>query len=243
MKMSEQILLPSDERDYYEEYFQKIESLFAALRGRGILLSPADYQLARNWYDKGISLSCVLRGIRAAFYKKISEGDDIEEEIISLAWCKWAVNQEWKEYKSISPGEDSPFQRLEPSEAKAEDTALVLESICFDLRQRAGGFEAQEMTELAQAVTAIADSLAAEGDATEIDLLLEKMDSEMLDAVEKAADEEIGQKLLKAVDRKLKPFKAKMSEADYLDSRQSAFREKLRQAYALPKLTITTLQF
>lgn len=47
-----QLLLPDEETDYYDNYFTKTEALFSALRGRTLLLSPADYQLAKKWYEQ-----------------------------------------------------------------------------------------------------------------------------------------------------------------------------------------------
>jgi len=74
--------------DFIANYFLKIEALFSELRGRSALLSPADYQLAKGWFDRGVPLSCVLNGIRNAYSTK---------EVHSLSYCRWAVQREWKE--------------------------------------------------------------------------------------------------------------------------------------------------
>ena len=77
-----------------EDYFLKIEVLFSAIRTRGLTLSPLDYDYAKTWFDSGIPLSCVLRGIRDAVYHKLACNDD--EEVRSLGYCRWAVNREFR---------------------------------------------------------------------------------------------------------------------------------------------------
>ena len=69
--------------DFIANYFLKIEALFSELRGRSALLSPADYQLAKGWFNAGVPLSCALGGMRDAHY--------YDKELHSLKRCQRTV--------------------------------------------------------------------------------------------------------------------------------------------------------
>ena len=49
------------------EFFQAIEACFIRLRGAPLLLSPADWQLAKHWRQRGIPLDLVLETLEEVF--------------------------------------------------------------------------------------------------------------------------------------------------------------------------------
>jgi len=49
--------------DTRQSYFSEIERFFSALRMGGFFLSPRDMDRAQEWYERGIPLGVVLRGI------------------------------------------------------------------------------------------------------------------------------------------------------------------------------------
>ena len=54
-----------------DDYFRAVERTFLDLRGSGLVLSPADWDLVRRWEERGIPLEVVLSGIRATFSGRI----------------------------------------------------------------------------------------------------------------------------------------------------------------------------
>jgi hypothetical protein len=243
MSEKEQIRLDFDrEEEYRRDYFLKIELLFSALRGRSLLLSPADYQLARGWFESGIPLSCVLRGIRNAYLKKLSESDDVDEEVRSLSWCRWAVRQEWKEYKSVEPAESESTAAATRS---GEEAAAILDSLVFDIKRSADLAEAGHDTALAAALRPLAEDITAlkrpaaeQQDLEQLEERLRELDERMMDAADGALGEQARAKIIKSVERKLKPHRASMPPETYEATRRNAFRAKLRMALALPLLTL-----
>jgi len=120
----------SIEDNFREDYFVKIEALFAALRDRGLLLSPDDYGIAKGWFDSGIPLSCVLRGIRDAVFHNLAKDDS--EEVRRLGYCRWAVNREWNEYKA---GNQFHQPDLAAKELSNDQVSALFQSFIFDLNR------------------------------------------------------------------------------------------------------------
>ena len=243
MKADLQRLLDFDgEQGFKEHYFMKIEALFAALRGRGVLLSPNDYQLALGWFERRIPLSCVLRGIRDAYFKKLAESDDEDDSVRSLSFCRWAVSREWKEYKAVESSEAIEVE--EPGDRTGEEVSSILDSLIFDLRRAAGiaykgGNEsfAQSLVQFAEGL----DALRSLTDAGEIEAGLRDFDVRLLDMAESAVGGEELKKVERSVDRKLKPHRDSMDAAGYEATRRSAVRARLRTSLALPVLTLYSI--
>ena len=245
MSGDDQPRLPDDEQYYYANYFLKIEGLFAALRGRSLLLSPADYQLAKSWYERGVPLSCVLRGIRAAYFKKLADAEEPEdEEVRSLSWCRWAVVREWKEYRSVPIG--SPEGELAPPEKTGDEVDAILDGLLFDIahardRQFAAGCEglALRLDELHAETVELRTSQS--GGAVDLEFLearLRELDEGMLSAAEENLDSEIRKKIERSVSRKLRPHAKAMGAGTLERTRRAAFRAKLRTVLDLPLLTL-----
>jgi hypothetical protein len=250
MKDDNQLNLPGEERDYYEEYFLKIEALFAALRGRSILLSPADYQLARTWYDREIPLSCVLRGIRAAFFHKISEGD-IEDDILSLNWCRWAVMKEWKEYKSVTLEGESASQLSAP-ERTGDEIDSIMDGLIFDLNlkriiENVGEGDSQR---LLNALREILTNIEAarndwqKGSVTvdELEEQLQAIDEAMVREVWECMDAEKREEINSVLNKKLKKYESSLSEVAMERTRVTARISILRHQLRLPRITLYSLQ-
>jgi len=106
-------------------YLIEIEALLSELHGRSLLLSPADYRLAKSWFDRDLPLSCVLNGIRNAYSKKevcslrdcrhdISNCEQGESERPHLVACQVQPQKEsqktkhWGKYKNYKEYMSSP---------------------------------------------------------------------------------------------------------------------------------------
>ncbi len=85
-------------------YYAEIERYFIQRRGRGLMLSPKDWQLMDEWKDKGIPLRVVVRGIDKAVNQKGSQ----KREINCLAYCKPQIAECWREHKKQMLGSADP---------------------------------------------------------------------------------------------------------------------------------------
>ena len=250
MSVGDQPRLPDGEQYYYANYFLKIEALFAALRGRSLLLSPADYQLARSWYERGVPLSCVLRGIRAAYFKKLAEAEEPEdEEVRSLSWCRWAVVREWKEYRSVPVGPSGAEPT--PPEKTGDEIDAILDGLLFDLARARDLQLAEGREELARQLgglhTETVDLRANwSGGAVDLESLearLRELDVRMLSAAEENLDPETCKKIERSIARKLRPHAEAMDTGTLDRTRRAAFRAKLRIVLDLPLLTLYSFSY
>jgi hypothetical protein len=76
-------------------YYAEIERYFISRRGRGLMLSPKDWQVMSEWERQQIPLRVVLQGINNTFCQKGS----MKQEVNFLAYCKSQVNKCWREHK------------------------------------------------------------------------------------------------------------------------------------------------
>lgn len=93
-------------------YFRAVEETFVALRGAPLLLSPADWQLARRWRRAGIPLDLVRRTLAEVFARR--EERKAKRQLLSLRYCARAVEQAWKELVDLtSPGHRGTAEELD----------------------------------------------------------------------------------------------------------------------------------
>ncbi len=74
-----------------------VEERFRQLRGRPLLLSPADFERARSWYRRGIPLWLVLDTLEELFRR--AAATDPPRRPRSLAYCEPAVLERFEEWK------------------------------------------------------------------------------------------------------------------------------------------------
>ena len=91
-----------------QAYFHEIERVFVRLRGAPLLLSPADWQVARRWYQEGVPLTLVTRTLEEVFARRAEReatGAAVKSRISSLRYCAPAVDAAWEEQRAfLAPG-------------------------------------------------------------------------------------------------------------------------------------------
>ncbi len=96
------------------DYFQEIESHFAARRGRPHVFNAKDWVLLKSWRDDGIPLPVVIEALDSVFDKAAERGKNVS----SLSYCKHAIKELWNERKELAIGsgatpEESPAALLD----------------------------------------------------------------------------------------------------------------------------------
>lgn len=202
-----------------------------------------------NWYDRGIPLSCVLRGIRTAYYEKISgeEYSPEEDEIRSLSWCRWAVQREWKEYRSVEvqPDEVEERQHL----GAGQEVGTVLGSLLYDLSYAQKVAESRALEELLTELQSLERELAGmsegigvrEADIEELESGLQALDERMVASAHRFIEPEVMKKIEKSVERKLSRNASGMKPEVLESTRKAAIESRVRQGLALPYLTLYNL--
>jgi hypothetical protein len=124
--------LTDQENDALEDhaYFLAIEDHFVRLRGAPLLLSPADWQVARRWHRQGIPLELVRRALEEVFARRRERG--AKGRISSLRYCAPAVEAAWTEHSELA----APGARVE---AEAFDAASRLAALAAALPAAGGG--------------------------------------------------------------------------------------------------------
>ncbi|MEZ5314484.1 MAG: hypothetical protein R2862_13060 [Thermoanaerobaculia bacterium] len=97
---------PSAEEHHY---FQAIEAHFLRLRGKAVLLSSSDWQIAQGWYRAGVPLEVVVQVMEQLFERARGRKG---RAISALRYFKAAVEAAWEEVEALSAG--SRRDRLEP---------------------------------------------------------------------------------------------------------------------------------
>lgn len=196
-------------------YFQAVEEIFVRLRGAPLLLSPADWQVARRWHRDGIPLDLVQRALEGVFEKRKERG--AKGKISSLRYCAPAVEAAWEERRELTaPGERLEAPPFDPSSRLQKLSAALPEGL----------------TSFAARVAALA------GDPQTIEEGLAALDREMLKSVEASLEERTRAEVERAVEKTLSSLRGRLPPGELETSRERLTWQVLRQRLALPVLSL-----
>jgi len=199
-------------------YFQAIEEIFVELRGAPLLLSPADWQVARRWHQEGVPLDLVRSTLGEVFARRKERG--AKGKISSLRYCAPAVEAAWADLKELT----APAHRVE---APAFEVAPRLAALATALPAGLPGREA-----LAARLGALA------GDPQEVEEHLAAIDREMLDRAAAGLDGEMRSEIESAVEKTLASLGGRLPAAELESSRERLARQILRRRLSLPVLSL-----
>jgi hypothetical protein len=195
-------------------YFQAIEEIFVELRGAPLLLSPADWQVARRWQREGIPLDLVRSTLEEVFAKRKERG--AKGKISSLRYCAPAVEAAWADLRELT----APARR---AEAPAFEVAPRLASLAASLPAR-------------EALSARVAGLS--GDPQEVEEHLAALDRQMLDQAWDGLDGETRSEVEAAVEKTLASLAGRLPLAELASSRERLVRQTLRRKLGLPVLSL-----
>ena len=199
-------------------YFRAVEDAFVRLRGAPLLLSPADFQVAKRWRREGVPLSLVVATLQDVFAKRRERG--ATGRINSLRYCAQAVDAAWAEVRELQ----GPGRRAVGGETPvAERLVALAEALPAELARR------EEWK---------SRLLALSGPAEAVEQALRGLDDELLAAATAS---------LRAVDRErvdgevgsiLAGLRDRFPEGELEALRAQLRRQRLRRAAGLPVLTL-----
>lgn len=199
-------------------YFQAIEEVFVALRGAPLLLSPADWQVARRWHQDGVPLELVKNALEEVFARRKERG--AKGKISSLRYCAPAVEAAWSDLRELT----APGHRVEalPFEVAPRVAALAA-ALPKTLPGRDG---------LAARLAALA------GDPQHVEEHLAALDREMLAAAETGLDEAGRSEINAAVEKTLAVLAGRLPAEELASSRERLTMQVLRRRLGLPVLSL-----
>lgn len=199
-------------------YFQAVEEIFVRLRGAPLLLSPADWQVARRWHRDGVPLDLVRRALEEVFARRQERG--AKGKISSLRYCAPAVEAAWAGLRELT----APGERLE---APDFDVSLRLQALAAALPAELAGRDA-----LTARIVALA------GDPQSIEEGLAVLDREMLAAVVTSLDGLLRAEVEAAVEKTVAGLRGRLPADELERSRERLTWQVLRQRLALPVLSL-----
>jgi hypothetical protein len=199
-------------------YFQAIEERFIQLRGAPLLLSPADWQLARRWFGAGIPLALVLDTLETVFSQRRERG--AKGRVQGLRYCAPAIEAAWQH------------------QAELQATGLRAAPETLDVPRR--------LAELASAVRAVEldveglpEAIAALDDTPEeTERQLSELDRELLERAARSLEPAAREEIAKAVEESLARLRSRVTDAELEQTRQRLHDEAVRRRLKLPFLSL-----
>jgi hypothetical protein len=195
-------------------YFQAVEEIFVELRGAPLLLSPADWQVARRWHREGVPLELVRSTLEEVFARRKER--KAKGKISSLRYCASAVEAAWADLRELT----APARR---TAAPAFEVAPRLAALAASLPGR-------------EALAARVAQLS--GDPQEVEDRLAALDREMLDQAWEELAGEIRSEVEAAVEKTLAALAGRLPTPELESSRERLVRQTLRRKLGLPVLSL-----
>ncbi len=207
-----------------QAYFHAIEETFVRLRGTPLLLSPADWHVARRWHREGVPLDLVRNALEGVFAGRLERG--LKGKVSSLRYCAPAVELAWDHLRELTaPGE----RDLAPA-VGGFDIPLRLRSLAAALPAKL--FERESWGER---ICALA---AAERGSQAVEEELAELDRELLDAAAARLSAVAGREVEATVERTLATLAGRVPDVELARSRDQLKRQILRKRLKLPVLSL-----
>ncbi len=210
-------------------YVEAIEETLQQLRGKPVVMSPADLERVLDWFRRDVPLHLVLRtmetlGARTGHGRQRSRPR-------SLAYFEEAVEDCFVTFQHAQVG------------ARREASTTPIETLVSVLRQAAAAVDRSGAPLEARSAASRALLQLAEGRAlqtAQVDVV-STIDSDLLAACRQALTEDDQRSLDAAVECELAPFSTEMSQPAATRARELARVRLLRRRFDLPDLSLLPL--
>jgi hypothetical protein len=229
-----------------EAYFQAIERRFAQLRGTPLLLSPKDWTLVGTWHREGIPLRVVLEALESVFHARREGGGDRPRPVLSLSYCRHAVEEAFREWRESRLGAPSGAPADDGGGgARAEEAARCLSGWAGELRglHPVGDARGEALEEAARQLEDLARELQSATPPTlaAAEERLEAVEDRMLDRLLALLDGDARRALERSVREELEPLRSRLTAHAFDSTFRGHLRGLLREREQLPRLTLYRL--
>lgn len=204
------------------DYFRTIEEAFVELRGAPLLLSPEDWQIAREWWERGVPAAFVVEELEKVFRRREETGTT--EKVHRLKYVAGAIDAAWKEREDLlATGARGPA-------TPTVEVGTAIRRLAARLPSDLDGLELwrRRLVDLAER--------GEESGKVEEDL--EQLEREILRAVRQSLTPSERREIREAVDTALKPVRDRLTDAEADRLRRRRVREALRDRIGLPRLSL-----
>lgn len=199
-------------------YFRAIEEVFIRLRGAPLLLSPADWQVARKWHRAGIPLDLVCATLEEVFRKRDESGK--HGSVSSLKYCHRAVEEAWAVWKELA----APAAHGGPVE--------------MDIGTRLSGLAAALPESLHDRDRLGQQILALEGGVQDVEHELTILDRRMMESWLSTMTPEVTSEIEREVDGVLARLETRLPTDERPGVRERLFEQAARRRAGLPVLSL-----
>lgn len=199
-------------------YFQAIEEHFIRLRGAPLLLSPADWQVARKWYEAGIPLDLVRSTLDEIFAQRAERETD--RPVQSLRYCAGAVESAWRSAQVLQEADqrDRPAP-IATSERLARLAAAIPDSVPSAAQLRA-------------------EVRSLEGETEKVEAALSAIDDRVVESLLEALDSADRAALAEEASQSLETLSSRLAGPELDATLRRLMDQRLRRRVGLPVLSL-----
>jgi hypothetical protein len=204
-------------------YFMVVEEIFIRLRGTPLLLSPADWHVARRWHREGVPLDLVESALSEVFARRKERG--VEGRVSSLRYCAPVVEAAWAHLRELT----GPAER-ESAPAAGLDIPGRLQALAAALPEK--------LAERATWEERITDLAALSGGSQAVEERLAALDGELLEAARSGLKGSTKRAVQEAVERTLAALAGRLPDDELERSRDRLTLQVVRNRLGLPVLSL-----
>ena len=225
--------------DEARAYFEAVEEHFLARVGRPLILSPADVEAVLAWWQEGVPLEAVRRGIDAHM-ERVEKDARRKRKARAVRFCDGEIRDAWEDLRAARLGDRRGDAAEDPAriERVLERAAVSLEEAA---RSAGAGGAAPLAGRLREAeadvrrMGALYRERAAGTDALEEELA--RLDAALLDAVRGSSPAE-AEELREEAARRLADVRDRMEPRAFEKTRDALAEKLLRERHGLPRLSL-----
>jgi len=216
-----------------DDYVRAVERTFLGLRGGGLVLSPADWDLVCRWQEREIPLKVVLSGICATFSAKVRVSSRMP-----LGECARAVETAFEAERAqragaaVSPDDG---ERAESGRERLVDRLRMWsparETLANPETARDLVAAAREAAARIERLDRTANASAGAGES------VQEIENDLVIRLQAALPDAAREEIETEVRKKLAPYRTRMPESGWRKTFDQAVRRRVGEFFGLGPLT------
>lgn len=216
-----------------DDFFRAVERTFLGLRGSGLVLSPADWDLVRRWEERGIPLEVVLSGIRTTFSGKVRVSSRMP-----LGECARAVEAAFDARRVRQAGAAAPRHAAPESGTDRERLVGHLRHWSPDRTRLATPELADDLVAAARDAAARIERLGNSADASaSAGETVRVIENDLVIRLQAALPDAAREEIETEVRSRLAPYRTRMPEATWRRTFDQSVRRRVGEFFGLGPLT------
>ena len=210
---------------------------FCQRRGRGLQLSPLDWDLIGTWKDAGIPLEAVLRGIDLTF-DRYDRRPSKTKKVNGLGFCTQEVLAAAEEMKEAAVGTSREPPSAAPGMQAGEIEKFFREN-AQKLRQSGASVTVKAVAEdCANTLDDLAEDFKMPPRLEDLERHLTILEEKLLAALTISASEADLIRIRAEADREIAPYRSKMPAAQIEQLMKRFTHRRLFEQFKIPRLSL-----